>query len=260
MLLAIDIGNTNIVLGLWNGQNWIARWRLRTIRERTVDEFGIYLRGLLQDEKEVSISGIKRIIISSVVPQITRSLTDACRLYLHCEPLIMSTDLSLGIQNRTDVPEQVGADRLVNTAAAYHLYRCACIVVDMGTATKFDVVTANGDMLGGVISPGLGITADALTRRAAKLSQVDLQAPPQAIGSNTIHAIQSGLIFGYASMVSGIIPRLKAELVERNPDTPYIKIIGTGGLISLVAEHTAVFDVIDPWLTLKGLEIIARKN
>ena len=130
----------------------------------------------------------------------------------------------------------------------------------MGTATKFDVVTSKGEMLGGVISPGLGITADALTQRAAKLTQVDLQAPPQAIGQNTIHAIQSGLIYGYTSLIDGILPRLKQELKVRDPDAERIWVIGTGGLISLIAEHTAVFDNIDPWLTLKGLEIISRKN
>ena len=258
MLLAIDIGNTNIVIGLWNGREWQNRWRLRTIRERTTDEYAIYLRGLL--ETDIMQNQISRIIIASVVPQITRALREACQRYLKQEPLIVTTNLSLGIQNCTDAPDQVGADRLVNTAAAYHLYKSACIVVDMGTATKFDVVTSQGDMLGGVISPGLGITADALTRRAAKLSQVDLEAPPQVIGRNTIHAIQSGLIYGYAGLVSGLLPRLKTELKIHDPQADRIRVIGTGGLISLIAEHTDFFDNVDPWLTLKGLEIISRKN
>ncbi len=260
MLLAIDIGNTNIVLGVWNGSGWQAHWRLRTVPERTADELGIYLTSLLREhglKKAVS-----RVVLSSVVPQLTQTVLALSRDYLQRDPLLIHTDLDLGIQNRTDVPAQVGSDRLLNAAAAYDRFRRACIVIDLGTATKLDVVTSGGDLLGGVISPGLGITADALFQRAAKLSQVDLVLPPSVLGRNTVHAVQSGLIYGYLSLIEGLLPRLKAELLRHDSAAGAggIAVIGTGGLIDLLAPHTAIFDAIDPWLTLEGLRIAAERN
>lgn len=259
MLLAIDIGNTNIVLGIWNDKKWLLQWRLSTVRDRTADEYAIYIKGLLRERKLKK--AVTRIVISSVVPQLTRTFCDMSRRYLKYDPLVVGHQTDIGLSINVDFPEQVGADRLVNASAAYHLYHTACIVVDMGTATKFDVVNAQGEFLGGVISPGLQITADALFQRAAKLSQVEFVAPPSVIGSNTIHAIQSGLIFGYTGQIEGVIPRLKAEMRRRDVSlTGHIPVLGTGGLIDLIAPHTDLIDDTDQWLTLGGLQMIADKN
>ncbi len=259
MLLAIDIGNTNIVVGIWHSSQWLLQWRLSTVRERTADEYAIYIKGLLRERKLKK--AVKRIVISSVVPQLTRTFDDMSRRYLKYAPLIISHQTNLGLNIDVDFPDQVGADRLVNATAAYHLYQTACIVVDMGTATKFDVVNREGTFIGGVISPGLQITADALFKRAAKLSQVEFIAPPNVIGRNTIHAIQSGLVFGYTGQIEGVIPRLKTEMRRQDPSlTGHISVIGTGGLIGLIAPHTTLIDELDPWLTLSGLQLIADRN
>ncbi|MFT5194950.1 MAG: type III pantothenate kinase [Cellvibrionaceae bacterium] len=260
MLLAIDIGNTNIVLGVWDGQEWLTQWRLRTVPNRTADELGIHLRSLVRDT--VSINKLDRIVLASVVPALTPAVQDACKRYLHLTPLLVTSDLDLGIINETDVPSLVGADRLANVAAAHHLAppRTAVIVVDMGTATKLDVVTSDGRFPGGVIAPGLGITSDALFSRAAKLSQVELLAPPTVIGRNTVHAIQSGLVNGYAVMLEGLLPRLIKEIKELDSAAETVHIIGTGGLITIIDSVTNILDIIDPWLTLKGLQLIADRN
>ncbi len=263
MLLAIDIGNTNIVLGLWNGASWQLQWRLQTNRDRTADEYGIYIRGLLK-ERKVRKKKLDQVVLSSVVPRLTAVFTDLSQRYLRQKPLVVSHLIDTGIQIRTDFPEQVGADRIVNATAAYHKYKAACIVVDMGTATKFETIDRQGNFLGGVISPGLQITSDALFSRAAKLSQVDLVAPPSAIGRNTTHALQSGLVLGYASLIDGLIPRLKAEMIQLDPELAsqqeVIPVVGTGGLIELIAPYTNTVNETDPWLTLSGLRIIAERN
>ncbi len=260
MLLAIDIGNTNVVLGVWDGEEWLIQWRLRTVRNRTADEFGIQLRSLIRDT--ISISMLERIVLCSVVPKLTISIQEACQRYLKKEPLIISSALDFGIVNETDVPELVGADRLANAVAAYDTTEAdtAAIVIDMGTATKLDVVTSDGRFPGGVISPGLGITADALFSRAAKLSQVDLVAPPNVIGRNTVHAIQSGLVNGYVTMLEGLVPKIKAEIKEIDPGAANVIVIATGGLIPVVESITDVIQLSDPWLTLKGLRLIADRN
>lgn len=260
MLLAIDIGNTNIVLGVWDGQEWLTQWRLRTVRNRTADELGIHLRSLVRDT--VSISKLKRIVLASVVPTLTPSVQQACETYLKLTPLLITTDLDLGIKNETDVPTLVGADRLANVAAAHHLApsNTAVIVIDMGTATKLDVVTSDGRFIGGVISPGLGITSDALFSRAAKLSQVELLQPPTIIGRNTVHAIQSGLVNGYSTMLEGLVPKMIEEIKTLDPAATEIQIVGTGGYITIIDRVTDVLHTVDPWLTLKGLQLIADRN
>lgn len=259
MLLAIDIGNTNIVIGAWDGAAWRLQWRLSTVRERTADEYGLDLIGLLRQQKLKKV--VSRIVISSVVPKLTAVFVDVGRRYIQREPVVVTHQTNLGLTIRTDFPDQVGADRLVNASAAFHRCGTACIVVDMGTATKYDVVNRHGEFLGGIISPGLQITADALFARAAKLSQVELVAPPHAIGRNTIHALQAGLIYGYASQIDGLIPRLQTELcaLDEGLTTAEIHIIGTGGLISLIAPHTTHIRHTDPWLTLDGLRLIGEK-
>lgn len=254
MLLAIDIGNTNIKLGVWNGRVWQQQWRLEANHGRTADEYGILLKGLLHDaELKEPVNGV---IIASVVPVLTSTFTGLSEMALGVRPLIVTSALDLGLEIQVDVPEAVGADRLVNAVAAYHLFRGPCIVIDMGTATKLDVLSAAPAFLGGVIVPGLGVSADALARRAAKLSHVALEAPPSVIGRNTVHAVQSGLVFGYVSLIEGMIARLRAEHPDKNQP---IRILGTGGLIGVVTPHTAVIDHTDPWLTLTGLRVIYER-
>lgn len=254
MLLAADIGNSNITLGVWNGQKWQEQWRLRTEQGRTTDEYGATINALLRDAGLKK--AIRHVILASVVPPLTQTFAALSERYWGLTAVIVNHTLPTGIQICTDEPAKTGVDRIANAVAAFSLYPGPSIIIDMGTATKLDVVTAVGDFLGGVIAPGLGLAADALTSRAAQLSQVAFTAPPQAIGRNTVHAIQSGLIFGYVSLIEGMISRLQQEHPDN--DRP-ITIIGTGGLIQLVAPHTAVFDIIDATLTLSGLRLIHER-
>lgn len=254
MLLAIDIGNTNITIGIWDGDSWRKKWRLQTESGRTVDEFGIMITSLLSEpERPITIDAV---ILSSVVPILTRTFETLCNNYLNLAPLIINSNLDTGIRIFTDYPSEVGADRIANAVGAYFEYKSPCIVLDMGTASKFDVITGSGEFLGGVIAPGLELIADALVSRAAKLSQVPLTAPPKAIGKNTIEAMQSGLVFGSVCMIEGMVNRLKAE----HPNQPdNILVIGTGGLIDLVSPYTEIFDHLDQNLTLTGLRHIFER-
>jgi type III pantothenate kinase len=253
MLLAIDIGNTHITLGLFDKGAWRRQWRLRTEHDKTEDEYGIYIKTLLWEE-EVS-DRIDAAIISSVVPPLSTAFVAVCQRYLGREPLVVDSRANTGVRILTDNPAEVGADRIVNTAAAHALYPGAAIVVDMGTATTFDVVSAKGELVGVAIAPGLGLAAAALSNKAAQLGRVSLEAPPSAIGQNTVHAMQSGIIFGYTALVEGMVRRLISEWGEQD-----VQVIGTGGLISIINEHTDVFDHIEPWLTLDGLRVIYQLN
>lgn len=252
MLLAIDIGNTNITLGLWDDERWRKQWRLRTIHNQTVDEYGIYIKTLLR-ESELPVE-VDRAILSSVVPPLSGTFDTACRRYLQVTPLHVTAESDIGIEIATEHPAEVGADRIVNAAAAYHLYPGASIIIDMGTATTFDVVSQAGALSGVVIAPGLELAAEALTGRAAQLSRVALEAPPQVLGRNTIHAMQSGLIYGYTALIEGIVQRLREEQA-----LPHAPVIATGGLIRLIAPHTGIIDHIEPWLTLTGLRLISDR-
>lgn len=252
MLLAIDIGNTNITLGLWDGQTWRLQWRLRTIHDQTIDEYGIYLKMLLRESG--LLGAIDHIILSSVVPPLTGTFQAVCQRYLSRTPAVVTAELDLGLVVDTENPAEVGADRIVNAVAAYQQYGGPCIIVDMGTATTLDFVSADGKLMGVIIAPGMRLTADALSGRAAQLGRVALEAPPRVLGRNTIHAMQSGLVFGYTSLVEGLANRLKAEM-----STPEAQVIGTGGLITLIHAHTDIIDAIDPWLTLTGLRFIAER-
>lgn len=252
MLLAIDIGNTNITLGLWDGQQWRFQWRLRTIHDQTVDEYGIYLKMLLREEGLAD--AVDGVVLSSVVPPLTRTFVAVADRYLGQKPLQVTAGTDTGIRIATENPAEVGADRIVNAVAAYHLYPGASIVVDMGTATTLDVVSADGALLGVIIAPGLQLAADALTQRAAQLGRISLEAPPHVLGRNTIHAMQSGLIYGYASLIEGLVSRLRAEL-----NMPDARVVGTGGLIRLIMPHTNVVCCVEPWLTLVGLRLIAER-
>ena len=253
MLLAIDVGNTNITLGLYNGDAWLSQWRLRTVHDQTVDEYGVYLKALL---REAGADGqVQAVILSSVVPPLTTTFAAVCQDYLGQVPLMVDENTRTGIGILTDNPAEVGADRIVNAAAAYALYPEASIVIDMGTATTFDAISADGYLIGVAIAPGLGLAANALSQRAAQLGRVALEAPPRAIGKNTVHAMQSGLIFGYVSLIEGMVNRIR---VEMNSDV--VQIIGTGGLISVIVPHTDIINHVEPWLTLTGLRVIFELN
>lgn len=253
MLLAIDIGNTNLTLGLYDGETLKAHWRLATQHERMPDEFGLQFFGLL-DHAGRHPKDLSGVCIASVVPPLTGRVVEACRNYLMQDPLVIDTGVKTGVRIRYEDPRAVGADRIVDAAAVQHLYGGPACVVDFGTATTFDAISAEGDYLGGAIAPGIGIAADALFVRTAKLPRVDLQRPPTAIGRNTVHAMQSGLLFGYVSLVEGMVARFRKEL------GPQMKVIATGGLTDLIVRETDVIQFNAPWLTLEGLRLIWEMN
>jgi len=253
MLLAIDMGNTNLTLGLYEGQKLGARWRLATDHNRMPDEYGLQILGLLQ-HGGCSIRQLDGVILCSVVPPLTARLTQACRQYLHQEPLLVRSDMNTGLKIQYEDPNAVGADRIADAVAVLHLYGGPACVVDFGTATTFNAISAQGEYLGGAITAGIQVPAEALSQRAAKLPPIDLQRPPNVIGRNTAHAMQSGLLFGYAALVEGMVARFRAELGED------MKVIATGGLSEVLADITPVFTEIAPWLTLDGLRILWELN
>ena len=253
MLLTIDIGNTNIALGLYNGDVLGPRWRLATNHDRMPDEYGLQFVGLL-DHSGHTTEELHGICLASVVPPLTGKFVQACVEYLGHNPLVVDAGVKTGVRVRYEPPRAVGADRIVDAAAVQHLYGGPACVVDFGTATTFDAISKEGDYLGGAIAPGIGIASEALFLRAAKLPRVDLQRPPAAIGRNTTHAMQSGLLFGYVGLVEGMVSRFRSEL---GPD---MKVIATGGLAEVIASETEVIQVIAPWLTLDGLRLIWERN
>lgn len=253
MLLAIDIGNTNIVLGLYEGDTLGPRWRLATVHERTADEYGIQMIGLFR-HVGVGTEAIRGIAIASVVPPLAGTFEQACLKYLGISPLIVDAGTKTGVRIKYEDPKQVGADRVVDAAAAYKLYGGPACIVDFGTATTFDAISVAGDYLGGAIAPGINVSADALFRRTSKLPRVDIQRPPSAIGRNTVHSLQSGLYFGYVGLVEGMVARFRSEL------GPQLKVIATGGLAEIIAKETNAIQIIAPWLTLDGLRMIFDMN
>lgn len=253
MLLTVDVGNTNVTLGLYEGEKLGPRWRLATDHERMPDEWGLQFVGLLA-HAGFGAQDISGICLASVVPPLTGRISAACRDYLKQEALIVDAGVKTGVRVRYEDPRAVGADRIVDAAAVQHFYGGPACVVDFGTATTFDGISAEGDYLGGAIAPGIGIAAEALFHRTAKLPRVDLQRPPAAIGRNTVHAMQSGLLFGYVALVEGMVVRFRQEL------GPEMKVIGTGGLAEVIARETDVIQIIAPWLTLDGLRLIWQMN
>jgi type III pantothenate kinase len=253
MFLAIDIGNTNITLGLYQGDVLGPRGRFATGHEKTPDEYGALMLGFLR-HKGISADNVHAIAMASVVPPLTGTFVEACRRHLQCEPLVVDGTRKTGVRIYYEDPSHVGADRIVDAAAAYRLYGGPACIVDFGTATTFDAISSQGDYLGGAIAPGIGIASEALFQRTAKLPKVDLQRPPSAIGRNTAHSLQSGLLFGYVGLVEGMVARFLAEL---GPET---KVIATGGLAGIVAKETKVISIVAPWLTLDGLRIIYELN
>lgn len=253
MLLTIDIGNTNITLGVYEGDTLGPRWRMATDHQRMADEYGIMLANLFL-HSEIKLSDVHGIVVASVVPPLTSTWTQACETYVKRTPLVVDAGVKTGVRVKYDDPKQVGADRVVDAAAVQKLYGGPACVVDFGTATTFDAITAEGDYLGGAIAPGIGIAAEALFQRTSKLPKVDLHRPPAAIGRNTVTSIQSGLLFGYVGLVEGMVARFRQELGEG------MKVIGTGGLAEVIARETKVIEILAPWLTLEGLKIVWELN
>jgi type III pantothenate kinase len=253
VLLTIDIGNTNLTLGLYDGEMLGPRWRLATDYEKMPDEYGLQLAGLLV-HANLNAKEISGICLASVVPPLTGKVLQACRQYLGQEPLVVDAGVKTGVRVRYEDPRAVGADRIADAAAVQRLYGGPACVVDFGTATTFDGISKEGDYLGGAIAPGINIASEALFLRTAKLPRVDLQRPPTAIGRNTVHAMQSGLLFGYVALVEGMVDRFRNEL------GPEMKVIATGGLAEVIAAETKVLQIVAPWLTLEGLRIIWDLN
>lgn len=253
MLLTIDIGNTTLTLGLFEGQKLGARWRLATDHERLPDEYGLQILGLLQNGG-CSIAQLDGVCLSSVVPPITGRIITASKQYLNQDCFVVDHSIKTGINIQYDEPRAVGSDRLCDAAAVMHLYGGPACVVDFGTATTFNAITKEGEYLGGAITPGINISAEALFSRTAKLPRVELAAPPAVIGRNTVHAIQSGLVFGYVSLVEGMVARFRKVLGDD------MKVIATGGYSEIVADETDVFTTVAPWLTLYGMRILWDLN
>ncbi len=256
MLLVIDLGNTNLTLGLYEGPQHAQlgpHWRLATDHNRMPDEYGLQLLGLLQ-HAGVSASELDGICLSSVVPPLTGRVHQACQVYLHQQPLLVDSDLKTGIQILYEDPKAVGSDRIADAVAVYTRYGGPACIIDFGTATTFNALTANGEYLGGAIAAGVGIAAEALFQHGARLPRVSLKHPPSVIGRNTPNAIQSGMLTGYAAMTEGMTARFRKELGEE------MKVVATGGLAELIAQGTKSIDILDPWLTLDGLRLIWEMN
>ena len=254
MLLAIDVGNTNIVFGIHENKQWTHQWRIQTIHNRMPDEYAVLFQSLLDHDSGQTLSEFEHVIISSVVPQLTRALAGMIEARTVRKPMVLSNKMKLGIEIATDNPERVGADIIADCVAAYERVERNCIVVDFGTATTFTVVTSPGVMRGTAISAGLRITIDALVSQTAQLPQIELSAPPSIIGTNTVASMQAGLVVGYVAMCEGMVQRMQAEIGT----DAYV--IATGGLSAVVAPLTDIFDAVDPWLTLEGLRLIAQRN
>ncbi len=260
MLLVVDVGNTNTVLGVFDSQNGaegygplIAHWRVSTTKTQTVDEYGVLFRNLFA-MSGIEFTAVEGTVISSVVPPLDTTLREVCERYFRSQPLFIEPGVKTGMPVFYDNPAEVGADRIVNSVAAFEKFGGPCIVVDFGTATTFDVVSKNGEYLGGVITPGIGISSDALFARTARLPRVDVRKPPRVIATNTVNSLQSGLYYGYMGLIDGILERLIAELGGN------VAVVATGGLAGLMGEGSKYIREVDDLLTLDGLRIIYERN
>ena len=253
MLLAIDVSNTHTKVGVYDHDRLARHWRLSTDAERTADEYGAMLLGLF-GASGLETTEITGVIVSSVVPPINQVVDELSRKFFGHAPMSIGPGIKTGMPILYDNPKEVGADRIVNSVAAYERTRSACIVVDFGTATTFDYVTGRGEYAGGVIVPGIGISLDALCNRTAKLPRVELVRPPGVIGKNTVHAIQSGVIFGYVALVDGLVARIRQE------NDAAARVIATGGFARLITPESTTIEAVDEFITLDGLRIIYARN
>ncbi|MGN1182053.1 MAG: type III pantothenate kinase [Faecalibacillus sp.] len=249
MLVVVDIGNTNITMGLYNQDELIGNYRLTTKFQRTSDEYGFMILSFLQ-AYHVTVEQIDDVIIASVVPKIMYSFTNSIRKYFNKEPIIVGPGIKTGISIKIDNPRSLGADRLVDAAGAYYLNKCACLVVDFGTATTFDVISSKGEFLGGAIAPGLGISVEVLSSHAAKLPEIEIKKPAHIIGKNTVDCMQSGVVYGYIGLTEKIIKEIKKAYPEP------LKVVATGGLGRMIYRETEMIDSYDRDLTFKGLKLI----
>ena len=253
MLLVVDAGNTNVVFAIHDGQRWAGIWRIATEPQRTSDEYAVWLLTLL-NHTQLSPDLVSDAVIGTVVPAALYHLRRLCREWFNVEPLVARASLDWGFEIRMDNPDDVGADRLLNSLAAYRYFQSALVVIDFGTATTFDVVEADGSYIGGVIAPGINLSIEALHQAAARLPRIGIGRPQAVIGTGTVAAMQSGVYWGYIGLVEGLVARIRREI-----DAP-AKIVATGGLAPLFAEGTTIFDRIDPDLTLDGLRLLAERN
>ena len=253
MLLVIDVGNSNTVVGLYEGDELQNHWRVRTVADHTIDEYGMLILNLYRTSK-VGSRSINDIIISCVVPSMLNILEPLCKKYFHVTPLIVGPGIKTGIPIYYDNPKEVGADRIVNAVAAHDKYEGNLIIVDFGTATTFDYITKKGEYMGGCISPGVVISSEALFEKASKLPPVELSRPKSVVARDTVSSIQAGIMFGYAGLVDGIVNRIKKETAVEST------VIATGGLASVIAAETSSIDFVDEMLTLEGLKIIHLRN
>ncbi len=253
MLLVFDIGNSNIVLGTYEGKKLMRHWRISTDRQKTGDEYGMLINELFRFHN-ISMSDITNIVISSVVPPLVVPLFKMCQRYFGIKPLLVGPGIKTGIKLKYENPRDIGADRIVNVIGAYEQYGGPLIVVDIGTATTFDVVSEKGDFLGGAIAPGIGISTEALFQRAAKLPRIELVTPKTVVCHNTISGIQAGIIYGAVGQIDGIVTRIKKEMNME------MKVVATGGLANMIAKESKTIDKTDHFLTLTGLRIVYERN
>ncbi|WP_304196127.1 type III pantothenate kinase [Peptostreptococcus stomatis] len=254
MLLVFDIGNTNMVLGVYDGDNLVRDWRINTDLNKTSDEYGVLIKSLF-DASNISLSVVDAIIVSSVVPAVMHSLENFCRKYCNISPMVVGPGIKTGLNIKYEDPKMVGADRIVNAVAAISKYNCPVIIIDFGTATTYCAVSNKGEYIGGAISPGMKISSEALFQKASKLPRVELVTPETVICKDTVSAMQAGIIYGYAGQVEKIVGLMKKELKDEET-----LVIATGGLANMISQETNAIDVIDPNLTLEGLRIIYEKN
>jgi type III pantothenate kinase len=253
MLLAVDVGNTQTVYGLYDGERLTEHWRVTTEAERTGDELGV-LVGRLLELRDVGFEDINGVCLSSTVPPLVRAYEEFARVYVEATLLVLGPGTKTGIPISYDDPREVGPDRIANAVAARERYGSPCIVVDFGTSTNFDIVSAGGEYVGGVLAPGIEVSMEALFARAARLVKVDFAPPPSVIGKTTVAGLQSGLVYGFAGQVDGIVRRIRAEIGDTAP------VVATGGLAELIAPHAETIDTVDPLLTLEGLRLVWDRN